>query len=438
MSRPQLPLVMPAVPDQRWDCHSCTRCCRELVGDLRDEDRRKIDAENWADRLGVAPYVSVGRKWALNKRDDGACVFLLDDGRCRLHAELGFDAKPFACRVYPFTLTESDGKWLTAWRFDCPSIARSRGRDITVHRKMLNKFRPELPRRVSAGDETVELTRRRPTARGEIDALLDRLNTWLGDDTRSFADRMAGAASLVDTLRAANLSAVREQRFAELIDMLMTDLPAAVDEQSKAPPTSRQQAMFRQLVFAHTEHLTLGEIRSRLTRTTRRFRQLRRSRQFRRGVDRVPPLPGSDAKTTFAEVDRVLPAVDDAGEIVSIAGRFVRTRLLSRYQFGERYYGWPVLDGLGALWMSVAVLGWLARYFAAARRAECVTTPDVVHGLALVDGAIGRSASLGTTGERLRLEFLAREEGIARLLGHWRLVDPMRGTGPTQPTESST
>ena len=80
MSQPQLPLVMPSVPDQRWDCHSCTRCCRELVGDLRDEDRRKIDAQRWADRLGIAPYVSVGRKWALNKRDDGACVFLMDDG----------------------------------------------------------------------------------------------------------------------------------------------------------------------------------------------------------------------------------------------------------------------------------------------------------------------------------------------------------------------
>ena len=426
MSGPQLPLVMPAVPDQRWDCHSCTRCCRELVGDLRDEDRRKIDAQNWADRLGIAPYVSVGRKWALNKRDDGACVFLLDDGRCRLHAELGFDAKPFACRVYPFTLTESDGRWLTAWRFDCPSIARSQGREITAYRKMLNKFRPELPRRVSAGDETIELTRRRPAARQEIDVLLDRLNAWLGDETHSFPDRMAGAASLVDTLCAANLSAVREQRFTELIDMLVPDLPAAVDEQSKAAPTSRQQAMFRQLVFAHTEHLTLGEIRSRWTRTTRRFRQLRRSRQFRRGVDPVPPLPGSDAKITFAEVDRVQPAGDDADEIVSMAGRFVRTRLLSRYQFGERYYGWPVLDGLRGLWMSVAVLGWLARYFAAARGAERISTPDAVQGLALVDGAVGRSASLGTAGERLRLEFLARDEGFTRLLGHWRLVAPAR------------
>lgn len=152
----------------------------------------------------------------------------------------------------------------------------------------------------------------------------------------------------------------------------------------------------------------------------------------------MPPLPGSDANVSFAEVDRVRPAVEDAGEIVSIAGRFVRTRLLSRYQFGERYYGWPVLDGLRGLWMSVAVLGWLARYFAAARQGECVTTPDVVQGLALVDGAIGRSASLGTAGERLRLEFLARDEGFARLLGHWRLVDPVREADSTQATESST
>jgi hypothetical protein len=101
--------------------------------------------------------------------------------------------------------------------------------------------------------------------------------------------------------------------------------------------------------------------------------------------------------------------------------RFLRMRLLSRFQFAEAFYGWPVLDGLRALWLTVPVVGWLARCFAAGRGADRVCLQDAIDGLALVDGAIGRSASLGTAGERLRLDFLSRADGTSRLVRRWRL-----------------
>jgi lysine-N-methylase len=430
MDGTQLPVVMPAVPDQHWDCHSCTRCCRKLVVHLLDEDRRRIDECVRADQLGAAPYVRFDRKWVLNKREDEACVFLQEDGRCRLHAEHGVEAKPLACRLYPFTLSAFGGKWLAAWRFDCPSVARSQGRGITSHRKTLSKLRSRIPQRVSSPDESIDLKRNRPAVDRELEALLDHLRRWLCDERRPLPERLAGATSLVETLRAANLAVVQDERFVELVELVASDLPSAVAEEPKERPTHRRQALFRQLVFAHTEHLTLQEIRSRRTRFTRRFRQLRMSRQFRRGVGRVPPLPDLDADVSFDEVNRIRPADADADDVASVVSRFVRTRLLSRYQFGPLYYGWPVLDGLRALWASVAVLGWLARHGTAVRGGVCVATEDVIGGLASVDGAIGRSPSLGTAAERMRLEYLARDGGIVRLLHAYRLVNSQGSDEP--------
>ncbi len=414
-----LPIHIPAVPDQRWSCHSCTRCCRELVGDLREADRRRLDEQQWERRLGVAPYVSVRHKWALNKRPDGRCVFLQDDGLCRIHAELGFDAKPFACRAYPFTLVEAQGKWWTAWRFDCPSMARANGADLTTYRRLVRSLSEEMPVRGESRKDGILLRRARPAAPAEIHALLDALNAWLLDGSRPLEESVAAAASLVDTLRLADLDRVREDRFVELVKMLVPDLPSALEDVSRDPPTPRQQGLFRQLVFAYTEHLTLEEIRSRRTRWMRRLQQLGWAGRFRRGHGRVPPVAGMKHDVTFEAVKAVRPANTDVAHIASMLGRFLRMRILSHYQFGPAYYGWPALDGLRALWLVVPVVGWLARYLAAARHADRFTFQDVLDGLALVDGAIGRSASLGTPGERLRLDYLSRSDGACRLVRYW-------------------
>jgi len=413
MESEPLPVWMPSIPDQRWSCHSCTRCCRELVGDLREEDRRRLDEQQWESRLGVAPYLRVRNKWALNKWPDGRCVFLQDDGLCRIHVELGFDAKPFSCRIYPFTIVKAEGQWLTAWRFDCPSMARSQGADMASH------ISEEMPARGGARHQEVLLRRARPAAPEELHALLGALNTWLLDDSRPLAEVTAGAASLVDTLRESDLVAVRDDRFAELVGLLVPDLPRALEDISPDPPTPRQQALFRQLVFAYTEHVTLEDIRSRRTRWLRRLEQVRWAGRFRRGRGSVPPVAGVKRDVCFEAVQAIGPADVDGPQITAMLGRFLRMRVLSRYQFGPAYYGWPVLDGLRALWLVVPVVGWLARYLAAARRAERLTFQDAMEGLALVDGVIGRSPGLGIASERLRLDFLSGREGVCRLIRHW-------------------
>ena len=423
MREVELPILLASVAEQRFECRSCTRCCREFIVQLLDEDVHKLDEQGWAERLDVPPHTGLGKKRVLNKRPDGACVFLQDDGLCRIHAEHGFDAKPITCQLYPFTHVHGDDRWLVAWRFDCPSVAASDGRSMGTYRKLLRRLLPKLPR-ASARPLTLEMTRGREASAREIDALLQELDGWLGEDTHVLHKRLAAAASLVGTLQQANLSVVKDDRFVELVELLVSDLPNVASELPVEPASPGQQAMFRQLVFAHTEHVTLDEMRSWTTRITRRFRQLGMARGFRRGVGLVPPIPGCEATADFADVETVEPASEESDAIAGMLHRYVRMRLLSHYQFGKAYYGWRVLDGLQALCLSSAVTGWLARFLAASDGHDTIRVEDVVRALAYVDGASGRSPALGSTTERLRLRGLARDEGITRLLRAYRLTDP--------------
>src|SRR4051794_39740930 len=93
---------------ERWSCHQCGVCCRGSIVPLSAEDVARLEAQKWHERpdlKGVATtasYPGGGRQLA--KRSDGSCVFLLDDALCRIHKELGFQAKPLIWRMFPLQL----------------------------------------------------------------------------------------------------------------------------------------------------------------------------------------------------------------------------------------------------------------------------------------------------------------------------------------------
>ena len=109
---------------QNWDCHVCGTCCKEYQVNLTKEERKRIEAQGWdrdKDLGGFAPFVRHGPPWARKyflRRRDGGCVFLSEAGRCRIHERFGAEAKPLACRLYPFVLVPTDddleGRAITA------------------------------------------------------------------------------------------------------------------------------------------------------------------------------------------------------------------------------------------------------------------------------------------------------------------------------------
>jgi lysine-N-methylase len=415
-----LPVIMPRIAGQRWSCHSCAYCCRALVVHLTDDDRERIEGQGWRERLGVAPFVRIGRGWALNKRADGACVFLDHSNRCRIHSEFGEQAKPLACRLYPFSVRSVRGGWLVALRFDCPSVIESKGKPIEQHRFGLEETVKGLPD-LRPDETAVDLQRGVRASAEEADGVVRRFTHWLGRDKLPMTGRLIRAARLTTTLAEATLGKVRGPRFAELLDLLFG---AQESESATVPetPTDRQRGMLRQLAFAHAEHVSLAELRSGWgSRMRKRWQQLRSARRLLAGRGRAPNLLGLAANTSIDSIDTVRPATDRVSDVEDILTRYLRARFESRSTFGDGYYGWSIVNGLSALWLSVAVMGWLARCVAASEGRASVCFEDVARALAAVDRAATRLPALGTFSERARVSYLLRDDGVARLIRSYSL-----------------
>ncbi len=411
-------VTMPAIPEQRWSCHSTGDCCRALVGHLFEADRERIDQQAWTDVLDAPPYVRAGRGWALNKRPDGACVFLDDKGLCLIHAKHGEAAKPLACRVFPFSLRRTHSGWQVSLRFDCPSVTSSRGKPIDQYRGWLGTLARQLGdcEKAPEQEDTPNLQRRVPATSNETDGVTGRLTRWLDDRSLPFPQRLSGAARVTTLLASATLRNVRGPRFLELLDLLFGALPTESAEKPE-PPASRQRGMLRQLAFAHAEHVSLEELRRGLVGKCRmRWQQLLRSRRFLAGAGPVPSLPGFEGDTNFEAIEHVGVSMEQGNELEELLTRYVTGRLRSRTVFGAGYYGWPVFDGLTALWLSLAAAGWLARYAASAAGRNAVTFDDQARCLGIVDRAATRLPVLGTVTERTRARYLVRDDGVTRLL----------------------
>jgi hypothetical protein len=163
--------------------------------------------------------------------------------------------------------------------------------------------------------------------------------------------------------------------------------------------------------------VTLAESRAgRLSRWRRRSHQVRAAKSFLQGEGVVPTLPGISGSATFESVGRIRLQETDSEAIADLLDRYLLARLLGQSVFGAGYYGWPAVSGWGALWLSVAVAGWLARLRAASEGRVTLTSADAGLALGVVDRAATRLPALGTFAERTRLAYLFRDDGLARLI----------------------
>ena len=103
------------------ECQGCGACCRIKDGNVRvsDTEIARIAAflgMGEKEFINCETEVSPDRKGLILKsRADGACAWLADDNRCRIHP-----VKPDKCRTFPVEWTNTDS-------FDvCPELWRIR------------------------------------------------------------------------------------------------------------------------------------------------------------------------------------------------------------------------------------------------------------------------------------------------------------------------
>ena len=168
---------------QNWDCHGCGECCREYRVTVTDTERARIESQSWSDdpRYAGIPLFIKGGTWRkpeyrLNVRSDNTCIFLGEDGRCRIHAKFGSDAKPLACRIYPYVLIPAGDHWRVGIRFACPSAAENKGRPLQAGVDDLRSYARALEQRESVSGRSTTP----PALYGRVHISWDDLERFTG------------------------------------------------------------------------------------------------------------------------------------------------------------------------------------------------------------------------------------------------------------------
>lgn len=386
---------------------------------LREADVARLVEQQWNARLGLNPIVEFRGQKYLRQRADGACVFLLSDGRCQVHGEFGFEKKPIACQMFPFMLAPATRTVQMGVSFACQSVVENKGElykgQVPDAVRIALRGVPEVLQPARA----VDLARNRPAEPSEIEWLTSRLVRWIESDAPLHV-RLDGIAWIAQTLTAARLQNVRGAQWRELLDVLFGALSAELPLHPIEPASHRQHALLQSAIFARTEDpkpMSVGAP-SRLLAIVS---QLRRSRRWRTGSDdRIVPAIGSAAATTvtFAQVWNVTAqsGADEHESIDALMTRWLRASIEGGRVWGSGYYGWSAVDGLAALSLCAACVGWLARFEAACASQPSVRIVDVQSALRRIDRTSGRAPWLGRNSERLRLAFLVRDDGLRRVL----------------------
>lgn len=122
---------MQTIASARWSCHGCGACCRDFrLGPVEPEVVAALAAAGASELAGTddwavrEPGPGGEEGWFLRHRD-GACVFLLADNRCAVHARFGAEAKPGFCREFPFRRVADPNGEVLVIRAECAGLHAS-------------------------------------------------------------------------------------------------------------------------------------------------------------------------------------------------------------------------------------------------------------------------------------------------------------------------
>ena len=400
---------------QNWSCHGCTACCRGFLIELSDEEKQRIEGQNWTKEDGVDPatmIVAEQGRFRLGHQSDGACVFLDAAGRCRIHTRFGEAAKPRACRLFPLVLHPVGKKLVVGVRFSCPSAAANSGQPLAHQLPALRELAglvvpegfedypapavlreagldwPDFMRFVSLLDKTLSAENQ------PVSLKLRRALHWLGAVEKAAFDQITGREA--DEI----LGALSQHAAAELPS---TAAPPAA-------PARMDRLLFRTLVFTYARRDSIQNLKAG---AGYRARMLGAMLQMARASGRVPDLIPGLKPVEFAAIEKSFGALPSSAE--ATLTRFFRVKIQSLHFCAWAFYGMPLAEGFHNLALLYPVIIWLARWRATAEERPTVSDEDIQQAISQVDNHHGYSPILATAWSRRRVRLLAQRDGIARL-----------------------
>ncbi|MCC6621087.1 MAG: YkgJ family cysteine cluster protein [Deltaproteobacteria bacterium] len=247
MTPAEAPLVVR--PEARFTCTMCGSCCGgHNVGpvdpDILDGLAPHLDglaaASGRDDARGL--FFQIGGEvggQVLCHSVGGSCVFLTEDRKCRIHAELGGDKKPRPCRIFPYELIATPRGVAVTIQRECRGFPEAR------NGKLLSESLDELR-------EVMALAGRLPIVRpivkrldgtvldwASYEALEERLHALVDDAslstsellvalTRAVSGEPPGSAEPSHEGQRAELAAVADT-IVQAMDAMLATIPAPDD-----------------------------------------------------------------------------------------------------------------------------------------------------------------------------------------------------------------
>ncbi|MGL4554500.1 MAG: YkgJ family cysteine cluster protein, partial [Gemmataceae bacterium] len=344
----------------------------------------------------------------LNHRADGACVFLSEQGRCRIHEKHGYDTKPLPCRLFPFILVPAGHEWRVGMRFACPSVAANKGRALPEHDAELRGFAAQLAER----EKLTPLPDGTLTPPPRLDSgerldwpdtlrLVDALLAIVRRPKEPVELRLRKCLHLTNAMRQAKLGDVSGGRLTELLRLLTTaaDQEVPGEPTQLARPTWGARILFRQAaaLFTRKDH---GPYRGE--GLSGPFARLYAAWRFARGVGAIPRLHKRLPQATFedAEVPRgPLPADAEA-----VLARYYAVKVSSLQFCGGASFGMPFWRGFELLALTLPLVLWASRLYKDVSREKAVTDS-----LTVIDDHFGFNRVLASFRQQLSLSILSGE-----------------------------
>ncbi len=440
----RLPIYIPQLPGQKYSCHGCGSCCRDFTVQLTRADLQKLHEQGWKERLGQEYVVKFrGHSW-LKQKDDGACVFLGDNGLCKVHAEFGLEAKPLACQFFPFMLSPNVRDTHIGISFACGSVMASKGAALESHRGDVRRMSELLP---ASAPMPVKLQDTRIASEAEVEIIETALDAWLSKKTISPSMRYQGLAWLITSLLQANLKNVRGEKLRQLLSTLTNAVEHELPLLDWPEPTPRAWKLLRQAVFTRIEDPKIGDLLKR-GKVASVFGQWSRSRKWAAGKGITPqtqgfcsidfdrfqsttgvfanhiegdlqiqktPMHDASTHSLDAESSTAMLHQQDFAAMDDLLQRWIRATILGGRAWGSGLYGLPIDQGLGLVLVNLLTALWLARFHAAGRGAQQASLVDLQVAVGRVDRTSGRAVWLASAGERLRVKWLSHSDSL-RLL----------------------
>lgn len=242
-----------SLPSQRFTCSQCGRCCRRWDVFVTDTERKtltqrhaaRLFRENAETSEGTAhdpfePVSGWGGFYRIRARPDGACGFLSEQNRCRLHEEMGAASKPLTCRMFPFTFYPAPASTIATASFGCPTILENRGEPVGegASRRALESLRDEWSDASQPTAPARQFVAGRSIDAPSLNILRENLLRLLARADGGTIDLRANLRRIANALEDLTRSRVLQLSDADFAEYIKLTLPYAAAATTTAPERS--------------------------------------------------------------------------------------------------------------------------------------------------------------------------------------------------------